>query len=183
MTQTVCLAGCGQTVDHFSTNLTLMVSFIKCDEKIGLKTDVVMDWSLWMSQSIMPKDWFCCLHGQGVPCMSGRVWLVSHCDSLLEPQMRAGVRCGPKVDKRLLESSSTRGAALSLMPPTPQGNDLSCVKRSGSWSDLFSVNLSVWPGQKIVSIQLLLRWDLSFVQLYLHYCSHSLLACNPYLWQ
>ena len=94
------------------------------------------------------------------------------------------VRCGPKVDQRLLERSSTRGAAPYLTPPTPQGNDLTCMIRHSSWSDHFSVSQSGWPRRRLVSIQLLLRWDLwNFVQRYCHYCSHSLFACSTYLWQ
>ena len=148
-----------------------------------LKTDVLMHWSLWMSPSIMPKDWFCYLHGQGVPCMFDRVWLLSYADSFLEPQMRAGCQVwtesgpttpGEELNKRCCHLPDT---------PTPQGNDLTGMKRCSSWSDHFSVGLSGWTGQKLVSIQLLLRWDLSnFLRWYCHDSSHSSLACSAYLW-
>ena len=58
-------------------------------------------------------------------------------------------------------NNSWRGAQQECCPlphaPTPQGNHVTCVKRHGSWSDHFGVIPSGWPGQKIVSIQLLLR--------------------------
>ena len=92
------------------------------------------------------------------------------------------MRAECQVDQRLLERRSTRGAAPYLTPPTPQGNDLTCMKRYSSWSDRFSVNLSGWPGEEIVSIELLFRWDLSnFVAAIMTIPLHSLLACNAYI--
>ena len=73
-----------------------------------------------------------CLAGFGCSPMLTASW--SH-------RWELDVRCGPKVDQRLLERSWTRGAAPYLTPPTPQGNDLTCMKRHSSWSEHFSVKV------------------------------------------
>ena len=92
----------------------------------------------------------CYLHGQGVPGMFGRVWLLTYADSFLEPQMRAGCQVWTK------SGPTTPGEELNKrccpLPDIPidQGNDLTCMKRCSSRSDHFSVSLSGWPGQKSV---------------------------------
>ena len=62
---------------------------------LRLKTDVLMH---------------CYLHGQGVPCMFGRVWLLSYADSFLEPQMRVGCQ--------VWTNDSWRGAEQEVLPST-----------------------------------------------------------------